>query len=584
MTETSLYFGPFSQSITHLFFTIPHLRSIFVLIIIFSYASLILLAQYQPKSINNSLLKTFFSDRVFIFFSLAILFICRSFYLYQDQLNPDEGMHLTAAINLLASPKLWVSADATTLGPICQILLVLLSFIFGGISYALARITAIIIIGSTFFIFYKALKLNVTTSQARLLAIFYILFMSFGTHLDVQAYNCEVVTNLFLALSLYFIFSIKKGLSNRKVLFLGLSIGLLPYVKLQNLPFVFMLIAWSCFILYKNKPKLILILFASMLLPTLILILYCASYENGISNAILYYLVNANNHLTFTQTGLKFLAPFLSLLIYLISSWYYYVFALIPLSLILVLLFKLKIKQDLIFSLFLLGTALFSILLPLRPYEHYTLLLIIPSLTFCAMLLKAIDRPRIRLPAILVKKTFPALIISLYFFMFISCITSSIITPSTAKFNLVGLNQSKWYDVSKLILSLTDKNDSIVVWGWEERINVYTQLKSATAQNNIERVINWQYSSKNIDHYLEDIKKNRPKVIIDVVAPGSFVFTDSIFSLSNQSKIFPYVEKNYQLYCKIDRGEGNIKVYLRNDAVKASHIVSLDKPVKNCLI
>lgn len=596
MIEQVLHFGPFSTSITSFLYSIHHLRTILVIGTTLSFTTLILMAQLQlvkseSGQINNtSLIRNLFSDNSFIFLSIALLFVFRSLYFYHDELNPDEGMHLTAALNLLSSPKLWVSADATTLGPVCQIILVLFSFLFGGISFALARFTATIFIAATFFILYKTLKINLSTSQARLLSLFYVFFMAFGVYTDVQAYNCEIVANFFMALSLYLIFSIKQHLTTRHIFFLGLTIGLLPYVKLQTIPLVFVLIAWSLFIIYKNKPKLIILLLTAFTIPSISLLLYCATYKDGVSNAIFYYLVNANDHMATSIVDPKFFTSLLFIFAFFVRlDWYNYIFAFIPLTLLLFFLFEFTITIELIFSSLLLGASLFSVLAPLQNFSHYVIFLILPVLIFCAMSLKSLRHKRSFISVGLAKNSFDILMTFLYACMLFTYFIYSMQTTYLTKLNLIGLNKNDgWYEISKIILSLTRPGDSIVVWGWEEKINVYTNLKSATAQNNIERIINNKYKSKNVDNYLNDIKKNSPKLIIDVVAPGSYIFTDSNskYSLSNQKKIFPYIQDHYQLYCKINKGDGDIKIYLRKDSDNSLNgtisTASLGGVIKEC--
>jgi hypothetical protein len=116
-----------------------------------------------------------------------------------------------------------------------------------------------------------------------------------------------------------------------------------------------------------------------------------------------------------------------------------------------------------------------------------------------------------------------------------------------------------------MIIQRTDPDDYIVVWGWEARINIYTNRRSATAQSDIARLKTlWEsYSHENVTNYINDIKMNRPKLIIDVVAPNSFAFSEEKYALENYKEVWEAIKNDYELTDIYPVDSGSFKIYTR---------------------
>jgi hypothetical protein len=119
-------------------------------------------------------------------------------------------------------------------------------------------------------------------------------------------------------------------------------------------------------------------------------------------------------------------------------------------------------------------------------------------------------------------------------------------------------------------LDKTTPDDSIVVWGWEARINLYTQRRSATAQSDIQRLVSHHYPRKNTRIYIADILRNKPKLIVDVVAPGSFAYSDAAqHGIHTHRDVYAAIKDKYMLTdvitVKWADKSGSYRVYTRKD-------------------
>jgi hypothetical protein len=131
---------------------------------------------------------------------------------------------------------------------------------------------------------------------------------------------------------------------------------------------------------------------------------------------------------------------------------------------------------------------------------------------------------------------------------------------------IIGYQNPYLTHTAKYVAEQTTHDDYIVVWGWERCIFVFANRKSGTAQTDIQRLYP-PYSSKNIDMYVSDIKRNKPKLIIDVVAPYSFVYSDwETYGLENHKQVWPEICNDYMLAGILRFPDGvDYRVYSRNN-------------------
>jgi hypothetical protein len=240
------------------------------------------------------------------------------------------------------------------------------------------------------------------------------------------------------------------------------------------------------------------------------------------------------------------------------------------------------LTADWLFSGLLLLSAFFALLRMAGFFHHYMVFLAVPSLLFLIATLQVVSRT---IPSKQVKKTVRlkkenillVTMLVLWIFLFHGFFSNIRTQIKNNKLELVGKNQLL-SNISQLIMEQTNRDDYIVVWGWDFRLYVYTNRRSATAQSTIERVWTaendpdgiWggRYPRKNIDIYLHGLKANKPKLIIDIVAPGSFYFEDEKYSLPNNREIWPAIKDDYELTHKYNfTNGGSYKIYSRKKVI-----------------
>jgi hypothetical protein len=558
---------------------------------------------------------------LFIIFSIITIFVFRGVSLYSDIFNNDEGHHLATAIALSNDGRFWVAANTATAGPVFVIIILIVHKIISlffpsfGITVFLLRLTGIIIVSISFILLLKIFESRLSKKIAWAISLFFVMFFSFSyitpvfglqTLPDIQAVNTEFPCMLFISIFLYAIYKFKDNNNIFQLITAGFALGTLPLTKLQTVPICAALILWSFYIIVRKEYALLgerkvkkhyalLVYIGTATLPSISLLLYCLSYENGIENAIFCYILNANAY-----TGGNRLIAIIKYLILTLfpmllgNPWYNSISIIILVafitSLILLFIMKLKVKPDsnYFFSCMLVLFSIEAVAHPTRPFAHYIILLVVPALIFqmeIVVLLitanfKSIKLPKLNIPKVIqliFKKdniiTFCLVILTLVLLSsFPKLVLSNTILSYKSEYQrgLIGYSNPYLTETAKIVTELTNNDDYIVVWGfgWLQGIYVYANRKSGTANVDIERLFTTyaNYSSKNIDLYISDIKRNKPKLIIDVVAWPAVTFSDrETHGLEKHAQVWPAIRDDYTLYSVYMFPDGvTFPVYLRN--------------------
>jgi hypothetical protein len=572
MTE-NIHYGPFYEAISRLFDTAKYLDPLLPVLAIGLLFVLLRWTWYADKG-NKKV-----GEIIFIGAGILVLFIYRGLSFYRYQLNPDEGNYLTAALGIISDGKLWVSADTETVGPVVYLLIVFVSKVVrlfgfsGDITYFLGRFINTMLVAGTFFFLYKTSVKNISLRLSRGVLLFFICFFSFSNQFDLHAYNSEFVFCFVFSVCLFLLYKIKETANNGYLILAGALCGLLPYVKLQTVPMMAAYIVWVLYEIWRvskksDSSRAIMLtgkkyagFSLGIFIPTIILVIYCSTYESGLSNAWFLYVENASAHVDSMFT-LSFLERVYQTLIGFIGlSWYNSLFVLTLLSVVLLLLARPRLTADLLFSGLILLTTFFALLRTGSFFHHYMVFLAVPSLFFLITTLQVEGRgvsPKQPKKTGLFKKEHVLLItmLVLWIFLFHDFFLNIRNQIKNNKMELVGKNQHL-SNMSQFIMQQTNPDDCIVIWGWDFRLYVYTNRRSATAQSSMERVWTaeseaggvWggKYPRKNIDIYLHGLKTNKPKLIIDIVAPGSFCFFEEKYSIQNNKEIWAAIKDEYEL-------------------------------------
>jgi hypothetical protein len=579
----NLHYGPFFEEVSSLINNPPRYLNEKVFSSIAVLLMLVLVCHALFFSNNNQAGKKL-NNVLFLSISILTLFIYRGLSFYSDLYNPDESHILTAALNLLPDVRLWVDADSTTLGPVNSLLVVLVVSIlrFVGIdcdiTYFLLRCIMTLLIIGTFVFLHKICLKNLSLKLSRVVLLFYVFFFSFCYHYDLQSYNTEYPFCFFFSLCIYLLYRIKKSANYLPILLAGFFCGLLPYTKLQAAPMMVAYILWALYVIWNvskitNKERTvvtirkIIVFFAAVLIPTVSIVIYCSTYENGLSNAYLYYVKNAMAHVNIPLFSKSFFLMTCHVLrFFFFQNWYASLFILILFSAFLLITIRPRLSVDWKFSCLVLLSSFFAIIRPGVYFTHYALFMLVPALVFFILTLHLVSSGKSS--PLNKENVLPAFLIILWLFFFNGFAQNvKENTILTHKGLLVG-SENDFSAISQIILQQTNPEDYIVVWGWEARIYVYTNRRSATAQSDIERL--WvtgkkEYPHENVTNYINDIKTNRPKLIVDVVAPKSFRFNDEKFSIENHEEIWSAIKDDYILTGVYPVEGGSFKIYTRKN-------------------
>jgi len=590
----SLNFGPYYERVTNWILTQTNAAQYFAILSILLVCVLITLIFISDRFKYSRIL--------FIICSITTIFIFRGLSLYIEPLNADEGLHLANAIALSHDRRLWVATDTTTFGPVPVVVILIVHKIISvflpsfGITYFLVRLINIIIISVSFVLLNKVFESRLNRKIAWSISLFYVMFFSFFWYPDLQAFNSEYIYMFFISISLYAMYEFENKANIYSLMVCGLACGTMPFIKLQTVPMCAVLIMWSIFIILRRKYILfgkkklknhysLLVYLGTVSFPLMFIFFYSLTYENGVENAFTYYILNAFAHVqpytlsVFIKYLYKILFPFLLKFPWLntISILALSAFVL-SLALVLIKKFKAKIGVNYIFSCMLFLFSVEAVAYVLKLFVHYIVFIVVPALVFfmeTIVLLSSAEYNWIVFPRLYIPKgmqqsfrrdnvvTFCLILLTVVLF---SSFPLNVLRQTILSYKrIVGYENPYLAYAAQYVAAQTTDEDYVVVWGWEERVLVYANRKSGTAKTQIPMLYP-PYPSKNIDIYISDIKRNKPKLIIDVVAPHSFTYSEwETNGLEKHAQIWSAIRDDYKL-TNILRFSDDVayRVYSRN--------------------
>jgi hypothetical protein len=595
-----LNLGPFYEVVSSWIINQKYAANIFcalAIILVLTLVCMIFLAE-----------KIKYSRRIFIACAIITIIIFRALSLYDNIYNPDEGHHLTNSITLSHDLRPWVSTNSATTGPFTSLLILLFHSVVNlflrpigaslGMTYFFLSLMNIVILSTSFVVLNKLFEKKLNKNIAWSLSFFYVLFFSFSWHMDLQAFNSEYVSLFFISLSVYYLYKFMDNIKIIPLLMSGLFCGIMPFVKLQTIPLCAVLVLWGIFILLRkesivifkrniNKSFALIYYFGCIALPTILLVLYCLSYKDGIHNAWHYYIVDAASYVGEKSLG-EYIVYFFTILLpwFLKEYWFSNIFIVSCLAFLIVFnfhVFRKQINSNWVFSCLLFLFSLLAILTPMRLFSHYILFLVIPAFLLIMESIviinvtdyKKIEFPGFKIPQLFSKINIISFVIIFFSIFLFKTFPHNILTQTVlSSKRIIGTVNTNLTQVSKYIAQNTSYSDCIVVWGWEGRIYVFSNRKAGTAITDTSGLY-FPYPSKNIDMYISDIHRNKPKYIIDVVAPGSFRLEDeNIYSLEKHDRVWQAIKNDYTLIEKIPVGKGSYKIYT-NDVMNIHRELTL---------
>ncbi|MBM2815330.1 MAG: hypothetical protein HW421_2092 [Ignavibacteria bacterium] len=573
LINTTSYYGYFCWRLSAFIYL--------ALLIIICYYSI-----FPDKRVNFKKFRFLFTEKFFYFlivFGIILLRLPNSVIYFLDQ---DEPQLLAEAMTLSNNPLFWHSVDGTTVGPI-SIYAVLILKLFGlSLNYANARMFGMVFcLIPGLIIIYRTLILACDRDFAKIPVIALILIIALTNNGTVIFYGSEYL--VFLTMSATIFLFVKLSISSYRhhalIFYLGLLLGLFPFIKLQTVPIAFGIALVYIFVEIRKKEiekkvKLIRIsnFLGSSLLPTIIAILVFYKYDL-IDEFFSLYIINnwqyATDGLKNYFGNISNFGPFIFIKLHGKAG----IGFLISLSII-ILLTGFKIIKNrksitwkiydfnfLLLSVVLLFCSYYSIIKPKNIFYHYQILFYIP-LTFSAGIFLYIFKNNY---CKIINNSQKFLKKLTYGFLTVTLIANSYLIISGNKgFEFTLQKVEEWFYKNRylpVIQKYAKPDEKMAIWGWRSHCYIESGMIQGTRHSHIYFQV---VPSPNQEYYLqlyaEDLKENKPVVFLDVISETSFYVTDkSIYGFDKFPEIKKIIDSNYTFISEAD----GVGVYIRNDRV-----------------
>lgn len=529
-------------------------------------------------------------NQPFFWLCLLVLVIARlPSILYNIPLNVDEAQMIAQALTLLRDPVYWRSVDGTTIGPIDSYLQAWPGLFHLPITYATSRFTATLLLGVTLWYSFAAMRLTVSQVAARISLLFLLLFLCYTTHFDYVHFSSEIPALPILAYVWFVFIRYNKQPSSSfekpGVWFIvGLVAGLIPFIKLQAVPLIGILVVGLMASLFvRNRSSLQSKLFTRPLvalliggvLPSLLVVGLCAVY--GVTERFYLFYIKSNLFSygqyykdLYPNTQLPLWQRFARLPQFFTSEATFYKFFLLFIlttSLAVVMRLYTQKKMAVInrwimaWSIGWLATAFYVVAMPGTEYTHHLWFVLIPmswlmSLAFQGILSSFPERVATS-PYVAALVIIPSLLISF------TTYRQGIKESNSYLFAMQTQATPEASPVSELINRYARPEDNLVIWGWHNQYHVDTQLPQGTSENHSFRsIFNHSLRKAYQDKYMEDIEANKPVFFLDATGPKSLFMADTaLYRYENFPPLARYIANRYTLIGAVD----HVRVFMRND-------------------
>jgi hypothetical protein len=483
---------------------------------------------------------------------------------FNRELNPDESQMLSHAITLFQDPVYWRSVDGTTIGPLDNYLLVIPKLFGISINYSSGRIMGLgCTAGSLLFLFFT-LKNWFGTGTARRLILAPLLFLAFTQEVDFVHYSSEQLPVFLLSLTIWLVsrFSHIKDRISVNAYWVGFVAGSIPFAKLQAVPQAMIAAMAACWFCYghlrrsKDFVPLVTLIFGGLTFPLLVLIwtLAFGVFTDLIDFYLLGNVIYADGT-SFTGIPAQFLKIFR-----LSTDFQIFTIALLIPAVIGAVRPSHLVTQEtgkteiLLVIWLLLLSSIYAITKSGNDFIHYLNFCIVPWTLLAAFGISKLEKWAMIFPAVI-----------LFWF-----------SGDDAFYFVKERKLNNFYSVnaahlgqSPVVTELNkfkQKNDYMVVWGWQCTYYVEAQLAQGTAENHSERCIfDHKMRQTYRSRYLKDLTRTKPAFILDAVGKNSFwVQNKTTQGIESYPELLLYVSKNYSLVGNFD----DTRLYIRKDRLE----------------
>ena len=506
--------------------------------------------------------------RGFVLLSLAVLVVLRApIFFLNAPLNPDEAEFLANAIKFRGDMNTWLSVDTGSAGPVDSFPL-MWPFLFGAdTGFAVARITATVLLGATWLLFWTALA-RAPSSVRICSGAALILFLGGEQSPDFIHYASEILPLFLLMCAMVVVLiAVERRPSIAQISIAGLCLGLVPFAKLQASVVavaVGVILLWQVVRDARNPYRLALWLVSCACLPAVV-ILSPLALAGGLNEFWVRYILWAKNYVGGgweELPALGILPPRLNALTKILHERLiagYVAAAAISATAAITALPMRELARDsearraflkspgaarVIIVVVILGVSIGAAMAPGRPFHHYAFLILWP-LALLAGLAWSLESPRSegakpggrwRLQNI-----FGALSV-----LFVGAVALS---AHRTTYNPEVTGVESVFSAGQLLPDPDSRRGRMLVWGWAPELYVWSGWTPATRDI---LTYNEIWPKPNRDYFrdilMADLRNDPPGYIIDAVAPGSFGFTEpEKDGIQTFPELAAFVSANYVL-------------------------------------
>lgn len=498
------------------------------------------------------------SVRTFLGISFLLFVGIRLLYAPDRQQNIDTSTWIATALTVgKASDPLYTLLNYSDGRPLAVLPLAIAEWIGIPLDYRLTDLIGVLLWCLTLWLFGRILKSFLAEEIALAVVWLPMLLLSMVWN-DFASFNTEVTGNLWLILGLFWLLRI----SEKPVLGIagiGFWLGWLPFVKFQTVPMGIVLGLFAVWKLYRSRrfsalPGLII----GALLPVLLLTTYYAGHNDLDSFWGDYF----SNYFVYSYTTeYSDLSPWerfspVHIVRYLLHSYQFFLYWIGIFGAILVGLF-LQIRRPVLatndqkerfwFGLIWLLASFYAVLQAGNNYTHYLLFLIFPSLFLLAVLCSTLEKP-------VAQK------------IVLACLGVVVAQASINSFFRKPLDvhpgEPLFQQISAEIQNRSQPDESLVLWGYVDRLHVYSRRPMGYRNSNAF----WVYFPTStqpfrIKEFLSDMEQNKPRLFVDVMTPRISMFAEEAYKFENYPVIRNYINRHYQLVKTIE----DVRIFERRE-------------------
>lgn len=531
------------------------------------------------------------SERLFLFFlCLGVVWgqfpvLCANY-----QLNhPDEPGIISQAFTLSRDPIFWHSIEGGTNGPLTSWPLTLLMLFGFQPEYSLARLGALFIVLISVVTLFKGTKLLYGPRIARIALLPFVVFFAFSRHPDFIQYSSHHASLALLSLAFYFgakfFSSLLRGEQKPNLWSLfwtGLCLGGLPMAKLQYayVSVYGMSVLLLLLVDFRKKGRLSIKATLMALLGygvTPLVFIGSTFFVGAFSDFFTRYVLA--NRIYVASGYIPVLLSMLSLhtdySIWAATSFReyfrpilaFFCGALIAHSLVAIFYPEKRHRVFLAIAFGLWIVAIYSACAPGRPFEHYALVVVVPTTLLLIATLGFVSTVR----SALVRRCASLLTVAFLFFAlrqdfgyFNGAFPSVYDTPPEGVRSQLSISA-----VSREILKYSSPGQRMAAWGYKPSFFVETGLLQGTKEYaSYFQMRDSPYKRYFLRRYVEDMKRTDPEIFIDVVGEQTWdEFRDrSKHGHEFYNPVGRYVARCYELVADIE----GVRIYRKRPNVKAN--------------